>query len=432
MNKKNIFAVALAIAALLPVCISCSEHAYEETPMNETKKQTVSIQTRTADGTLAIDWPLTLYAFNSSGKLVTSTTANDDNDATKLTLGKGGYTLVALAGTDNLTLPETPTLNTDIGIPNNGILTKAPQMNTTQITVASDNMERPMTLSYPVAKISLTLSDMPTRTQTITATLSNLYGSIAFDGTKSGSSSPTLTLSKQTDDSWISSTLHVLPSSGTLTLNIQTDDESFSIRTNAELEAGKSYNLKGQYKGEVEISVSLTTLGWTEGNDIDFELKDEDTNNDNETPDNTLIVSAIPEAMTLCNGHFVAAVTDKTATSATLLLMSLIQWGCTPAMVYKNIATYSEDGIKDWRIPTAEEMKKIATTAGHSTCIESVNTILNEAGGTELTASQPYLCEEGTKTFIMGASATTTAADATAGTGYNLRAVKTVTAIVGN
>ena len=82
MNKKNIFAVALAIAALLPVCISCSEHADEETPMNETKKQTVSIQTRTADGTPAIDWPLTLYAFNSSGNLVTSTTANDDTCST--------------------------------------------------------------------------------------------------------------------------------------------------------------------------------------------------------------------------------------------------------------------------------------------------------------------------------------------------------------
>ena len=432
MNKKNIFAVALAIAALLPVCISCSEHADEETPMNETKKQTVSIQTRTADGTPAIDWPLTLYAFNSSGNLVTSTTANDDNDATKLTLGKGGYTLVALAGTTSLTLPETPTLNTDIGIPNDGILTKAPQMSTTQITVASDNMECPMTLSYPVAKISLTLSDMPTRTQTITATLSNLYGSIAFDGTKSGTSSPTLTLTKQRDDSWTSSTLHVLPSSGPLTLNIQTDDESFSIRTNAELEAGKSYNLKGQYKGEVEISVSLTTLGWTEGNDIDFELKDEDTNNDNETPDNTLIVSAIPEAMTLCNGHFVAAVTGKTGTSATLLLMSLDEWECIPNTASTFITPYTEAGLTGWRIPTADEMKEIATTAGAQQNIANVISLLTEANGKALTASKLYLCEEGTKTYIMGASDSANAADADSQTSYKLRAVKTVTAIVGN
>ena len=292
MNKKNIFAAALAIAALLPVCISCSEHADEETPMNETKKQTVSIQTRTADGTPAIDWPLTLYAFNSSGNLVTSTTASDADDATKLKLNSGNYTLVALAGTTALSLPATPTLNTDIGIPTNGFLTHAPQMSIADISVGKNELNQTMNLSYPVAKISLTLNDMPHSTTSATATFTNLYGSIAFDGTTSGTSSPTLTLTKQTDDSWTSGTLHVLPSSGTLTLNIQTDDESFSIRTNAELEAGKSYNLKGQYKGEVEINVNLTTLGWTNGDDIDFELKDEDTN-DNETPNNTLNYHAL-------------------------------------------------------------------------------------------------------------------------------------------
>ena len=41
MNKKKIFVAALLIAVLLPVCMSCSEHTDEETPMNETKKQTV-------------------------------------------------------------------------------------------------------------------------------------------------------------------------------------------------------------------------------------------------------------------------------------------------------------------------------------------------------------------------------------------------------
>ena len=431
MNKKNIFAVALAIAALLPICMSCAEHADEETLMNEAGKQTVSIQTRAAEGTPAIDWPLTLYAFDkSTGELVTSTTTQDAEDATKLKLNSGNYTLVALAGTTDLSLPEKPELTDGIGIPSNGILTQAPQMSIADISVEKNELSQTMNLSYPVAKISLTLSDMPTRTQAITATLSNLYGSIAFNGTKSGTSSPTFTLNKQADGSWTSVPLHVLPSKGTLTLNIQTDDESFSIRTNAELEAGKSYNLKGQYKGEVEISVNLTTLGWSDGDDIDFELKDEDTN---ETPDNTLIVSAIPQARTMCEGHFVVAISDETETSATLLLMSLKEWECIPNLASASIASYTEAGLTGWRLPTAEEMKEIATTAGAQLNIESVNSLLTGAtGGAKLKTSQPYLCEEGTKIFIMGASATTTAADATAGTRYNLRVVKTVTAIVGN
>ena len=298
-------------------------------------------------------------------------------------------------------------------------------MSTTQITVASDNMECPMTLSYPVAKISLTLSDMPTRTQTITATLSNLYGSIAFDGTKSGTSSPTLTLTKQRNDSWTSSTLHVLPSSGPLTLNIQTDDESFSIRTNAELEAGKSYNLKGQYKGEVEISVSLTTLGWTEGNDIDFELKDEDKNIDNEASIETLSVSAIPSARTMCEGHFVAAATNETTTSATLLLMSLDERECIPSLAPAIITSYNEAGLTEWRIPTVDEMKTLATM-GTQQSIEGTNNLLTEANGKALKATANYLCENGERTFTMGAEATTTASEANTSTKYQLRAVKIV------
>ena len=427
MNKKNIFAAALAIAALLPVCISCSEHADEETPMNETKKQTVSIQTRTADGTPAIDWPLTLYAFNkSTGKLVTSTTAENTEDAAKLKLNSGNYTLVALAGTTSLSLPTTPTLNTDIGIPANGFLSTAPQMAIAELSVANNELSQTMNLAYPVAKISLTLKDMPSRTTSATATLTNLYGSIAFDGTTSKTSSPTLTLTQQTEKSWTSETLHVLPSNGPLTLDIQTNTETYTIQTQGTLEAGKSYNLTGQYKGKMEINITFTAQGWSNGDDIDFEMKEEDKNIDNEASIETLSVSAIPSARTMCEGHFVAAVTGKTGTSATLLLMSLDEWECIPNLAFASIASYTEAGLTGWRIPTADEMKTIATTAGAELNIASMNSLLTGAGGATLKTSQPYLCEEGTKIFTMGASASDNATDANTNTVYKLRAVKTV------
>ena len=426
MNKKNIFAAALAIATLLPVCMSCSEHADEENPMNETEKQMVSIQTRTAEGTPDIDWPLTLYAFDkSTGRLVTSTTAEDTEDATKLQLNSGNYTLVALAGTTDLSLPEKPELTDGIGIPANGILTHAPQMSIADISVGKNELSQTMNLSYPVAKISLTLNDMPHSTTSATATFTNLYGSIAFDGTTSGTSSPTLTLTQQTDESWTSGTLHVLPSSGPLTLDIQANTETYTIQTQGTIEAGKSYNLTGRYKGKVETNIAFTTLGWTNGNDIDFEMKDKDTNIGSETSIVTLSVSTIPSAKTMCEGHFVADISDKTETSAILLLMSLDEWECIPSLAPAFINSYNEAGLTEWRIPTVDEMKTLATM-GTQQSIEGTNNLLTEANGKALKATANYLCENGERTFTMGAEATTTASEANTSTKYQLRAVKTV------
>ena len=101
-------------------------------------------------------------------------------------------------------------------------------------------------------------------------------------------------------------------------------------------------------------------------------------------------------------------------------------------MASASIASYTEAGLTGWRIPTADEMKTIATTAGAELNIASMNSLLTGAGGATLKTSQPYLCEEGTKIFTMGASASDNATDANTNTVYKLRAVKTVTAIVGN
>ena len=77
-------------------------------------------------------------------------------------------------------------------------------------------------------------------------------------------------------------------------------------------------------------------------------------------------------------------------------------------------------------------MKKIAITAGAQLNITNINTILTKTGGAQLIASQPYLCDEGNKSFTMGGSSSATAADADSQTNYKLRAVKTLTATVGN
>jgi len=272
MKKNEILTAMLATAALLPIGTSCSNTENEEITQIESTPRTVNIQTRTAEDGAAIDWPLTLYAFNSSGNMTASTTVNDAETAAELQLNKGSYTLVALAGTDNLEIPAEPKLTDDIGIPTGCILTTAPQITTLPITVASDDITKDMTLTYPVAQVKMTLTDMPTDISEATATLSPLYTSIAFNGTTSGNSSATLTLTKQEDGSWTSGNTFVMPSAENLSLTITTGDESYTVATTSTLEAGKTYALNGTYKGEVTVTVSFGIQNWTPGDDIDFDI----------------------------------------------------------------------------------------------------------------------------------------------------------------
>ena len=271
MKKNFTFASALAIAILMTVGTSCSNTTNEE----PTETRSINISARTAEENADIDWPLKFYAFKSDTKnMVSSTTINDAEADAKLQLNRGKYTLVALAGTDNLDIPESPTLDASIGVPENGIFTTPPQMTTETIEVESDNIATTMTLSYPVAKIALTLNDMPTATTTASATLTNLYGAIAFDGTMTAKASPTLELNNQGNGTWTSGTAYVMPSDGNLALTITTNDGSYTITTSSELEAGKSYQLKGAYKDEITVTVTFGFQGWTDDNDIDFDIKD--------------------------------------------------------------------------------------------------------------------------------------------------------------
>lgn len=277
MKKRFNFATMPTIAVLLLAGTSCSDTENEGLTTNETEMHAISVQTRSSENEDTIDWPLTLYAFNTSGSLTTSTTASKGENA-NLELGKGTYTLVALAGKSSLTIPENPKLTDDIGIPQNGIMTTAPQMATDTINVASDDINKNMTLSYPVAKIRISLTDLPTNVSSATVTLSPLFSSINFKGETSGSASPTLTLTKQDDNSWASETTYVLPSSDNLMLTVITNDETYTYSSSTKLEAGKSYSINGAYKGDVTVTVTFGIKSWETGGDINFDMTGEPNN----------------------------------------------------------------------------------------------------------------------------------------------------------
>ena len=430
--------------------IGCSQSISLPEDIESDSYRAVRITTRsTAD----IAYPLTVYAFSSTGALAQKISIESSDEELELSLLKGEYTLVAMAGTEGLTSADNPTKTADIGIPANGIITSAVQMGRADITVGGGN-EQTVTLAmaYQVAQLDVTLQDIPTEVTAMYLTLSSLYVKENFQGDLSNPQSITVALEKESEGVWKSSTLYTLPGSSTqLTLSISmesaTGTDTYGYTHTSNFVAGIPYTLSGSYNGYFNISGIVTSEGWGAPENISFTFGGE-ANGGNITPDNNnddkedddkegddedknkeeeiYTVAAIPQVQSIWNGHFVASVTSTDSKNATLMLMSLEEWETTgseaAATISSQIASYSEDGISRWSVPTATELANIIATLGLSDQIDKTNSLLHNNQGIKLTGSKYYLCDEGAKYLKMGNSQAAKSIESSGS--YRLRFVK--------
>lgn len=451
--------IIFAKAAALLFLAGCSSPISEMEQPSDTTPRMVGITTRaTAD----ISYPVALYAFNSNtGALASKVTTESEEKALTMPLKVGNYHLVALAGTKGLETIDSPTSNSSIGIPSNGIIESAVQLGAADITVATTDVFVDLTMRYQVAQIGIELHDIPTDVSSVIVSLSSLYTDMTFQGNWSGSQAVNIELSKDDNGIWKSGTKYTLPGSTTqLTLSISMTKgeitQTYAYTHGSNLEAGTPYTFIGSYIEGFYFTGSVTSAGWNEPQNINFtfgvgadagednedngednenEGNNDDTNNsqgtkDDDLPDDTdgnYWVTTIPEAISIWNGHFVGVVTTSNDTEATVLLMSLEEWGTTAANATTVWNEYYEGNIGDWRIPTAEEMLTIASwgkSDGNESKVTTVNGKLRSAGGDELANSQNYLCEGGGKYVqISNDKVQTAASDVT----YRLRLVRTIT-----
>lgn len=444
-------AIILAKAAVLSFLVGCSSPISEIEQPSDTTPRMVGITTRsTAD----ISYPITLYAFYSeSGTLAGKTTASSASGNLTLPLRPSSYHLVALAGAQKLGTTDSPTSNSSIGIPTNGIIESAVQLGAADITVATTDVSVNLTMRYQVAKIDIELHDIPTDVTAVNVSLSSLYSDMTFRGNFSGEQTVNIPLKKVEgeDDTWESNTVYTLKGSSTqLTLSISMTNEAgtktYGYTHTSNLEAGTPYTFIGSYIEGFYLTGSVTSEGWNEPQNINFTFgvgagtgednggDDNDDNSnqvtkDDDLPDDTdgnYWVTAIPEAISIWNGHFVGVVTTSNETEATVLLMSLKEWKTTAADATTVWSGYSEGNIRDWRIPTADEMKTIASwgKTANSETLTLANSILQREEGNKLENSQNYLCEEGEKYVLISNDKVNTA---TSNVIYRLRLVKTIT-----
>lgn len=453
-NFVKLFLTSLSLLGGVVIFNSCSNALDEDLEVVQGNQRTAYITTRS--GAVSLDYPLTLYAFRTSdGSLIQSFTATSAEDDPQVILTEGSYKLVAMAGYGDLLLPEIPSLQASMGIPDNGIMNEALQVGRANVIIGKQDAEVEINMSYQVAQVNLSLQDIPEDVTAVSVSLSTMYKDLTFDGTLSNNQTVTLDLVKQGGGIWSAPVAYVLPGQSTqLTLSINMTDatstKTYGYTHTTNLKAGTPYAMTGSYKGTFTVGGIISGAGWASTENIGFtfgpgagedntdsEITEdpEDTGDDNsentetgnenvsDETDGTYTVTSLPQVKSIWEGHFIAQKVSADATSAELLLLSLEEWEIKNAEVAGIAETYTENGMSDWRIATETEMSTLSNKLGNAAVINSVNNTLISAGGETLTSSGEYLCADAAKYVKMG---NTNVMSTQPTDTYKLRLVKTV------
>ncbi|MBO5871648.1 MAG: hypothetical protein J6Q75_03270 [Bacteroidaceae bacterium] len=443
--KKLLF--ILTGVALLTACQKISLEDFNA-PTTESE---VRILTRSASN-VNISYPIYLYAFNiSSGKLQSSSTLKSESDTPVLNLGAGTYHLVAVAGIEDCEVPEQPTINSTITLPKDSLLQQPLQMGSADISVSKSTTVT-ITLYNQVTAINIALTDIPDDVSACHVSFSLMHNSISYGGKLSGTTVNTIELNKQGNNIWSAPLFYTLPSSNqqlTLSINCTSPQVSntYGYIHNGQLAANTPYNIMGSYKTGFAVNGVINLAGWNAPQEINFTFgaennensddSNDDENDDTEEDRDEYVVNSIPKVGTIWNNHFVATVLDATTSEAELILLSTTEWDGvtsathaeTPHMAANFAASYTEDGMTNWSIPSRDEAKLMRTAIGLDK-LEYINAVLKannipqlNVGESDKGESIRYLCDDATFTYVWdGTSISKSGTKRT----YNLRLIKRV------
>ena len=390
----------------------------------------VKITSKSGEPGADIPKPLTVYAVNADG-LVDSKASVTDEEATSVNLSllSGDFTFYAIAGADagNDDVPANNIITAE-----NGYFTN-PIMRCEQNATIDDDMELPLTLSYAVAAVDVTLSNIPADVKAMSVKIGSLRESLNIEGEYAGTTTATFNLEKQSDGTtWKSATAYVFPSvSAPTTLTItqtMTHDskQSYSASYNAKLLAGTPYHFSGTGTSisNHELTINVTKEGWDSAIEEELVLTPigaGDGTGSIDTDGETYLVSEMPtDAGTLLDGKYVLAYVD----GDNGLLYA--KQDCTS----DDISEYKEGDITGWSIPTLEQYNMIKTAVGKVTNLSSIIDIANNAtsAAKKYKYNDYYYCDNLEKAFSWNSTANNgEVAVGNSGKTYHLRLVKEVT-----
>lgn len=437
MIKRRYWLIALlSQLLLLSGCFSAVEDTENELDGGETTS--LQVQTRAAVGD--VPYPVLILAYDEAGTLSAEQTLKGEADKLKLNLKEGAYHITALSGQEAYGEPSSYGKSSSLlTAPSTGYATTPLMMGGADVLLSGKSAMVNVLMSYRVASIELSLTEVPAEVTVVKVGISQQYGAIDMTGALSKSSTATIDCEK-VGSVWQTEKTYVLPGSGnqttlTLTLISPNGQTSYSYVLSEALQTSVPYVIRGKYVASVAPTITgvITMEGWQDERKIDFDFGSGNSGNVIDVPD--IGVSKLPKAGSLWKGHVVALVDNETSNEADLLLLSLEEF----TDVYSSLSeghetqmadqaqSYIEDDLEGWSVPTEAQAKLLRSAyAGN---YDDLNVEIERQNGILITVSTAannarYLCENGTKTFNFATNGSITKAGAKVK--YRLRLVKQV------
>lgn len=443
MKRHGLIAATLLFSGLLS---SCFEQAADNESAIESNKQTqLKVTTRAMQG--EVSYPVQIYAYDAVGNLAGQQTITADGQNISLQLGTGRYHLTAISGESAYIAPKNhDTQSAQISVPTDGYAQQALMLGGADVTLGEAPAEVNLILTYRVAELAMTLTDLPQDVTNVTVSASTQYSSIDMAGMPSGKSTATLSCQK-VGDVWQSPTAYLLPGAGqtttlTLTLSRAEGQTSYSYELGEALESAVPYRIEGHYVESTApyITGVLTVEGWQQERTLTFDFGNGSQGGGSQgVTIPTVKVDALPAQGQAWNGHVVALVENATDTEADLLLWSLTEYNNVYAPIAEGhendmqalVNAYEEGGLQGWAVPTADQARKLREIYGGK--FDDLNAVIETLGGDLISVSNTnnnarYLCEEGSKTFNFAESGSITSAGKLVK--YRLRLLKVIHAII--
>ena len=435
--KKLQTIMAGLLVALLP---SCEKADFSESEV-ETGKQKLEIHTRAA-GDDVLHYPLVVFAFDAKGQCRGQQTLAQEGETLSLQLSAGSYRIVALGGVSACDLPSSPKLSSLITLKER---TETPlQMGQADITMQGNSTKAYLQMRYLVSRVQVDLSGVPSDVTSVSMVLSRPYSQWSFTGNGANAVSYTRTLKEGgLPGMWDSGTMYVFPTEGaaTLTLNLTsaTGTTSYAYTCPEPLRSGVPYLLSGSYAtGEMVVEGEFAVEGWAEAVNWDFYFGPGSSNED--TGGGNVAEGDAPQIGTLWQNHIVASVTELNETQWSVYLLSreekeevpsALSVDDNPNAAMEYAASYVEDGISGWSVPTTAEAQMLQQCLGGETLID-LNETLTQEGLSPFLDYEPgsstekarYLCDGAKKSFSMAGN--TAPSKAGEKKKYRLRLVKEV------
>lgn len=443
VNVFWLFAALLLMASCEVVDLTDLHSSNSSQGSTSANAQTLRVNATATEGT--ISYPVTVYAFAADGSYVASQAIESASGSLSLKLDPGSYRIVALAGTDDITIEEVEGLGSKINVPSQS--TTALQMGSANVTITSTPVNAYINMGYMVSGVRFTLSNVPEDATAVSVTVSNVATQMDFSGTPAGNSTTVAPLSYSVSDKvWQSDEIYLMPAKEQKTIfsiNITRPDntETYAYTYPSALVAGTPYHFRGKYTkqedqpGQEEQSGILlegdfSAAVWDELQTIDFDFGGNDIGT---AEGNEYIPSG-----SIWNGHVVAIAESIDEHNEELLLYSIAEWtdvsSSLPKSSYPNMAdsiakSYIEGDLSGWEIPTKAQVDAIKAIyyAGSGT---SLSTLLEQVEGGSVGYwensgnNTRYLCDGATYSYNF--KQFNNVSKAGAGTLYRLRLVKKV------